>query len=125
MVTLFTNVSDVSAVLAITVDTAVPIIKVKTIGTIAPNSNLVATNEVVPLNNSTVAFASAVPEIAKLFVFLVRLSLLLLPLSSSATANTATDLAATDLEDGVYRVYTVDIAGNISTASTATVTIDT
>ena len=42
-----------------------------------------------------------------------------------ATANTATDLAATDLEDGVYRVYTVDIAGNISTASTATVTIDT
>jgi hypothetical protein len=28
-----------------------------------------------------------------------------------ATANTATDLAATDLEDGVYRVYTVDIAG--------------
>ncbi|CAC9556417.1 hypothetical protein, partial [uncultured Gammaproteobacteria bacterium] len=42
-----------------------------------------------------------------------------------ATANTATDLAATDLEDGVYRVYTVDIAGNVSTASTATVTIDT
>ncbi|CAC9543711.1 hypothetical protein, partial [uncultured Gammaproteobacteria bacterium] len=33
-----------------------------------------------------------------------------------ATANTATDLAATDLEDGVYRVYTVDIAGNVSTA---------
>ncbi|CAC9560221.1 hypothetical protein, partial [uncultured Gammaproteobacteria bacterium] len=42
-----------------------------------------------------------------------------------ATANTATDLAATDLEDGVYRVYTVDVAGNVSTASTATVTIDT
>jgi hypothetical protein len=37
----------------------------------------------------------------------------------------ATDLAATDLEDGVYRVYTVDIAGNVSTASTTTVTIDT
>jgi hypothetical protein len=28
-----------------------------------------------------------------------------------ATANTATDLVATDLEDGLYRVYTVDIAG--------------
>jgi hypothetical protein len=42
-----------------------------------------------------------------------------------ATANTATDLAAPDLEDAVYRVYTVDIAANISTASTATVTIDT
>ena len=35
------NVSDVSAVLAITVDTAVPTITVKTVGTIAPNSNLV------------------------------------------------------------------------------------
>ena len=37
------NVSDVSAVLAITVDTAAPTITVKTVGTIAPNSNLVAT----------------------------------------------------------------------------------
>ena len=27
--------------------------------------------------------------------------------------------------NGVYRVYTVDIAGNVSTASTATLTIDT
>jgi hypothetical protein len=37
------NVSDVSAVLAITVDIAAPTITVKTMGTIAPNSNLVAT----------------------------------------------------------------------------------
>jgi hypothetical protein len=37
------NVSDVSAVLAITVDIAAPTITVKIMGTIAPNSNLVAT----------------------------------------------------------------------------------
>ncbi|OJA03603.1 beta strand repeat-containing protein, partial [Bathymodiolus thermophilus thioautotrophic gill symbiont] len=42
-----------------------------------------------------------------------------------ATVDTATDLAATDLVDGEYKVYTVDIAGNISTASAGTVTIDT
>ncbi|CAB5500793.1 beta strand repeat-containing protein, partial [Bathymodiolus thermophilus thioautotrophic gill symbiont] len=42
-----------------------------------------------------------------------------------ATVDTATDLAATGLVDGEYKVYTVDIAGNISTASTGTVTIDT
>jgi hypothetical protein len=40
-------------------------------------------NEVMPLNNSIVAFASAVPEMVILLVSLVRLSLLLLPLSSS------------------------------------------
>jgi hypothetical protein len=37
------NVSDVSAVLAITVDTGAPTITVKTVDAIAPNSNLVAT----------------------------------------------------------------------------------
>ncbi|SHE23115.1 hypothetical protein BBROOKSOX_1193 [Bathymodiolus brooksi thiotrophic gill symbiont] len=41
-------------------------------------------NEVVPLNNSTVAFASAVPEMVKPLVSLVILSLLLPVLSSSA-----------------------------------------
>ncbi|OJA03118.1 Ig-like domain-containing protein, partial [Bathymodiolus thermophilus thioautotrophic gill symbiont] len=41
------------------------------------------------------------------------------------TVDTATDLAATGLVDGEYKVYTVDIAGNISTASAGTVTIDT
>jgi hypothetical protein len=37
------NTSDASAILTITVDTAAPTITVKTVGTIAPNSNLAAT----------------------------------------------------------------------------------
>jgi hypothetical protein len=37
------NVSDVSAVLAITVDTAAPTITLETLGHMAPSSNLVAT----------------------------------------------------------------------------------
>jgi hypothetical protein len=39
------------------------------------------------------------------------------------TANTGTSLAATGLADGSYHVYTVDAAGNLSAASTNTVTV--
>jgi len=39
-------------------------------------------------------------------------------------AATNTNLAATGLADGTYKVYTVDAAGNLSAASTNTVTVD-
>ena len=39
-------------------------------------------------------------------------------------ANTSTTLAATGLSDGEYRVYTVDAAGNLSSAAETTITID-
>jgi hypothetical protein len=39
------------------------------------------------------------------------------------TANTNTNLAATGLSNGTYKVYTVDEAGNISSASTNSITI--
>lgn len=42
-----------------------------------------------------------------------------------STANTATNLSAAGLIDGTYQVYTVDLAGNLSTAATDRVTIDT
>jgi len=42
---------------------------------------------------------------------------------SSATTNT--NLAATGLVDGTYKVYAVDAAGNLSSASTNSVTLDT
>lgn len=42
-----------------------------------------------------------------------------------STANINTNLAATGLVEGSYKVYTVDTAGNLSTASSNTVTIDT
>ena len=42
-----------------------------------------------------------------------------------ATANTNTNLAATGLIDGAYKVYSVDAAGNLSVASNNSVTIDT
>ena len=41
------------------------------------------------------------------------------------TANTNTNLAATGLVDGTYKVYTVDAAGNLSAASTNAITVDT
>jgi len=41
-----------------------------------------------------------------------------------STADTDTNLAATGLVDGSYKVYTVDAAGNLSGASTNSVTID-
>jgi len=40
------------------------------------------------------------------------------------TAATNTNLAATGLVDGTYKVYTVDAAGNLSAASTNSVTVD-
>ena len=40
-----------------------------------------------------------------------------------SSANTDTNLAATGLADGVYHVYAVDAAGNLSAASTHSVTI--
>ncbi|MGO4893192.1 beta strand repeat-containing protein, partial [Flavobacterium sp. W21_SRS_FM6] len=39
-------------------------------------------------------------------------------------ANTATNLDATGLVDGSYKVYTTDTAGNLSSASAQTVTVD-
>jgi len=42
-----------------------------------------------------------------------------------SSANTNTNLAATGLEDGTYKVYAVDAAGNLSSASTNSVTLDT
>jgi len=42
-----------------------------------------------------------------------------------SAANTVTFLPAMGLNDGDYKVYTVDVAGNLSTASTNTVTITT
>jgi large repetitive protein len=41
-----------------------------------------------------------------------------------SAANTGTNLALTDLVDGTYKLYTVDAAGNLSSASTNSVTID-
>ncbi|CAO3441367.1 hypothetical protein [Azospirillum endophyticum] len=40
------------------------------------------------------------------------------------TANTDTSLSAAGLADGTYKVYTVDAAGNVSVASTASITLD-
>jgi len=40
------------------------------------------------------------------------------------TANTNTALAATGLTNGIYRLYSVDAEGNLSSPSTASVTID-
>jgi len=42
---------------------------------------------------------------------------------SISTANTNTNLAATGLRSGTYKVYTVDAAGNLSAASTNTISI--
>ena len=42
-----------------------------------------------------------------------------------SSANTNTNLAATGLVDGTYKVYAVDAAGNLSGASTNSVTLDT
>jgi len=42
-----------------------------------------------------------------------------------SSANTNTNLAATGLVDGTYKVYAVDAAGNLSSASTNSVTLDT
>jgi hypothetical protein len=44
--------------------------------------------------------------------------------SVAVAANSATALAATGLGDGSYRLYTADAAGNLSTVSAATVTVD-
>lgn len=41
-----------------------------------------------------------------------------------AQADTATDLSTAGLADGSYRVYTIDAAGNLSAASSNSVTID-
>jgi hypothetical protein len=41
-----------------------------------------------------------------------------------SAANTATSLRATGLVDGIYRVYAVDAAGNLSTVSSNSITID-
>ncbi len=41
-----------------------------------------------------------------------------------ATANTATSLSLAGLEDGTYTLYTVDQAGNLSGASSASYTVD-
>lgn len=43
---------------------------------------------------------------------------------SIATANTNTSLAATELDEGTYKVYAVDEAGNLSTASINSVIVD-
>jgi len=42
-----------------------------------------------------------------------------------SSANTNTNLAATGLVDGTYKVYAVDAAGNLSSASTNSVTLET
>jgi hypothetical protein len=42
-----------------------------------------------------------------------------------SSASTNTNLAATGLADGTYKVYAVDAAGNLSSASTNSVTLDT
>ena len=42
-----------------------------------------------------------------------------------SSASTNTNLAATGLADGTYKVYAVDAAGNLSNASTNSVTLDT
>ncbi|MFN5221770.1 MAG: Hint domain-containing protein, partial [Cyanobacteriota bacterium] len=42
-----------------------------------------------------------------------------------SAANTNTSLSAAGLEDGTYKLYTVDAAGNLSSASSNSVTVDT
>ena len=42
-----------------------------------------------------------------------------------SSANTNTNMALSGLVDGTYKVYSVDAAGNLSSASTNTITIDT
>ena len=42
-----------------------------------------------------------------------------------SSASTDTNLAATGLADGTYKVYAVDAAGNLSSASSNSVTVDT
>ena len=42
-----------------------------------------------------------------------------------SSASTNTNLAATGLADGIYKVYAVDAAGNLSSASSNSVTLDT
>ena len=42
-----------------------------------------------------------------------------------SSASTNTNLSATGLGDGIYKVYAVDDAGNLSSASSNSVTIDT
>jgi hypothetical protein len=42
-----------------------------------------------------------------------------------STANTNTNIAATGLSDGTYKAYATDAAGNLSAASTGTVTVAT
>jgi len=41
-----------------------------------------------------------------------------------STKDTATDVPATGLTDGAYKLFVADVAGNLSSASTATITVD-
>jgi trimeric autotransporter adhesin len=43
---------------------------------------------------------------------------------SVTSANTATSLSLSGLSDGTYRIYSVDVAGNLSAASSGVITID-
>ncbi len=76
---------------------------------------VIVPNEVVPLNNSTVAFASAVPEMVKPLVSLVRLSLLLLPLSSSSAKSKLIGAVGLEVSMVTVAVEAVETLPAIST----------
>ena len=73
-------------------------------------------NEVVPLHHSTEAFASAVPEMVKPLVSLVRLSLLLLPLSSSLAKSKLIGAVGLQVSMVTVAVDAVETLPAISTA---------
>ena len=111
--------SSASSSLSVTIDTTLPIASVST----------------ATLQNSTNAIVQS-SEIGT--VYIVKDSVTVTNLASItnaadnnfnstviSTANSNTNLALSGLVDGTYKVYSVDIAGNLSLASTNSIIVDT
>ncbi len=113
------NVSAVSSGLAVTIDTA------------APTATCVTTGTIQDTGNATVKSSETGTA------YLVNSSLAVTTLASITgaadniwnsvaigVASTNTLLAAIGLSTGTYKVYTADVAGNLSAASTSSITVN-
>ncbi|NCU87381.1 MAG: hypothetical protein EBV58_06220, partial [Actinobacteria bacterium] len=120
------NAASLAGSKAIVIDNTAPTASVTTV-TVGPNGTGATLNAVAQSNELGKLFlvkSTNTPTSVAQIIALPANERTSPPGVTVATADTNTDVPASLLTDGTYKVYAVDLAGNLSVASTNTVTID-
>ncbi|NML24689.1 DUF4347 domain-containing protein, partial [Zoogloea dura] len=112
--------SAASASLSVTIDTSAPTASVTSVA-VKPGTSVTAAQSSETGKAYLVSSGATVTDLASLDALVTAGSA---KSATVSTANSNTTLATTGLADGTYKVYSVDAGGNVSAASSGTVTID-